>query len=740
MNQVLTPASAVSARSLLGADGLRALACLMVIFHHLSQQLIFNPSISAPLWLHRLAEILITGQSGVSVFFVLSGFLLSSPFWEAYLNKAPQPNLRVYVVRRAGRIMPGFYLNLLFCLVLGLLVAPHAPALVWRYFAGLTFTAGLHWLTLFPAEFNGPLWSIGFEVVSYVLMPLGMLGLFAVLGRSGRPWLGLLWWVGVWALVVALNQLVLGIPVESTGRGWQYGMVGGAKFWMPRYNPLGLFGHFSLGILASGLSAALARTSWNSRKTVFDAAAAAFLAAAAALLVSQAGRDDFSLTWQGPYYFPYFPALVALALACLTRGAAVGRLLDNRFFRYTSRISFGLYLWHYLVIAMFAGAIGDLGEWLLLVALTLAVSYLIATLSWKYWEEPWLKRAQRWKPAPRGTRAGWTKRLAWAGAALLVLVAFPAVLTSLIRPSAWNLPLPGSVYSYLTEPGPITGIAVAPDGSVFVGKNGRDIYRIAPNREASRVAVIPGPWADVRLKYRQDSTYLPPEPDPFASAVREGTYLWNLRLGPDGLLYAAAGDRVAVFDRDGAAVRTIPLPYLGEFGVIDVAFDPAGQLYASDGTAVFRLTGGQPEEVWDAGSLAKNGLPPMAAAAGLVFSADGSRLYLADYHGFDRDQARILEFPVNDGQLGTPLVKTAAGALFAARSPDGGVWFSAGFSGQLWKVEEHGPRAVACWFLEQGGALAFAGSRLFAACWTGAVGLLDVSQETPSFHPRDTKS
>ncbi len=728
LSSALEPVTARGTRSLLGADGLRAIACLMVIFHHLSQQLMFNSEIHAPLWLTRFAEFLITGQTGVSVFFVLSGFLLSSPFWEAYLDKKSMPDLRVYAVRRAGRIMPGFYVNLLFCLVLGLIVAPHAPALIWRYFAGLTFTAGFHWLTLFPAEFNGPLWSIGFEVVSYVLMPLGMLGLFALLGKGGRPGLGLFWWVGVWAAVVALNQLVLGIPIESTGRGWQYGMVGGAKFWMPRYNPLGMFGHFSLGILAAGVSASLARTKWNDRHTVFDIAAAVILVGWVALLASQAGKDDFSLTWQGPYYFPYFPALTAALLVCLTRSRVAGRLFDNRFFRYTSRISFGLYLWHYLVIAMFAGAIGDLGEWLLLVVFSLAVSYAIATASWKYWEEPWLRRAQKWRPGP-------LKPKTWLifAAALVVLVAVPAVLTSLIRPSAWQWPVPGSVYTTLSEPGPITGVAAASDGSLYVGKNGRDIYRIAPNREVRRIAVVPGPWGEIRLKYRQDNPYWLPDADPYAAVIRQGTFVWNVKIGPDGLLYLAAGDRIVVLTTDGAVVRSVEMPYLGDFGVMDVAFDVSGRLYASDGTAVFLVDGQGIEEVWESQSLITAGLAVVQNAAGLVFSADGSKLYLADYHGFDRERSRILEFAVNDGQLATPRVINADGALFAARSTTGAIWFSSGFSGRLWVLKDGAVSSKTAWYLDKAGALTFGHGHLFTAGWGGSVGEIDTG-ETPSFH------
>ena len=79
----------------------------------------------------------------------------------------------------------------------------------------------------------------------------------------------------------------------------------------------------------------------------------------------------------------------------------MGRLFDNPFFRYTARISFGLYLWHYIVMfgitALFPsyqyGGIKDLGVWFGLAGVTLAISYAIASASWYWLEKPILSRA-----------------------------------------------------------------------------------------------------------------------------------------------------------------------------------------------------------------------------------------------------------------------------------------------------------------------------------------------------------
>ena len=170
-----------------GADGVRALAALMVIFHHLFQKL-YATGQSA--WLQDAHGMIIKGASGVSIFFVLSGMLLSLPFWRAYFEKRPHPSIRHYVSRRAARIMPGFYVALAVSFFVTAAIArSHGADVIQplrRLLAGATFTAEFHWVTFFPDDSNGPLWSIGFEVFCYVLMPLFMLGLFAIRRRGRR--------------------------------------------------------------------------------------------------------------------------------------------------------------------------------------------------------------------------------------------------------------------------------------------------------------------------------------------------------------------------------------------------------------------------------------------------------------------------------------------------------------------------------------------------------------------------
>src|SRR5579864_8541252 len=91
-------------------DGVRGVAVLMVIVFHINRLTGDN------LWsrtAYPLASSISTaGGTGVTLFFVLSGFLLFMPFAKALLFKTRWPLLRVFYLRRLLRVIPGYYVSL----------------------------------------------------------------------------------------------------------------------------------------------------------------------------------------------------------------------------------------------------------------------------------------------------------------------------------------------------------------------------------------------------------------------------------------------------------------------------------------------------------------------------------------------------------------------------------------------------------------------------------------------------
>lgn len=401
--------SNVPSNTLSGADGVRALACLMVIFHHLSQRLDGNAQSDL---IKTIQSFVMSGAVGVSAFFVLSGMLLALPFWKAFLEGRELPNLLEFARRRILRIAPGFYASLLVSVLLTTYFVPDAQAVLTRLLAGLTFTSALHYTTLFPADLNGPLWSIGFEVICYALMPLGMAGMFALYakrpnsagGSGARASLrvGLGFWLGVFVLTLVAHQLILtDLEPDAVNRGWNHGIVGGAKYWTPHYNAVGMFGHYILGVLAAGVIVKL-RSIRQVARWGFDALALLALVGMVALLWLTRTAPEFSLSiGSQPYFFPAFPLLVALLLATLPFSRLLCRLFDNPFARYTAKLSFGLYIWHYLILELIRltynpnfhyFGISSLGEHLTLSAVALALAYLTAALSYRFVEAPFLEQ------------------------------------------------------------------------------------------------------------------------------------------------------------------------------------------------------------------------------------------------------------------------------------------------------------------------------------------------------------
>jgi peptidoglycan/LPS O-acetylase OafA/YrhL len=384
---------------LTGLDFLRALACLLVFLHHTTQRLNFDALSGGWRVWYLFGNM---GAFGVGIFFLLSGFLLARPFWLAFDAGRPMPSLATYALRRAARIVPGYYvaLTVTFGLAAAVFGTALTPDVVWRYLAGLMFINEFHWLTLFPVEVNGPLWSIGMEVASYALLPLGLFALFG-LRRYVPGWRGRLVFAGVVALALLGHWLVMTfVPKETVDVGFGHGMVGGAKFWMPQYNVVGFFVVFAMGSLTAGLSVL-----WRGRHWLADALALAGLAAAAAALWSVApSRAPESFGWLGvPYDFPWFHLGVALALLALPHARWLPAATELAPVGYFARISFGFYIWHFLILELirqnFAPAFAYAGihstmNWMELTAVSFVLALVAGSLSWYGIEAPVLNWAK----------------------------------------------------------------------------------------------------------------------------------------------------------------------------------------------------------------------------------------------------------------------------------------------------------------------------------------------------------
>lgn len=291
-------AAFASTRHFPALDGLRAASVLLVVTAHL----------------HSDAWRELFGQQGVTAFFVLSGFIITTLLVreEAATGRV---SLRGFYVRRAFRVVPLYALVLAVYVVavLGLGVeADKRAGLLHALPYYLTFT---NELVLFGDAFRGQIpfyqsWSLGVEEKFYVLWPL--LG-FVLLGRAGR----------FSALAVA------------TGAACVVQLVAGPD-WTRWYEPVLVGCLLALLLHRRRAFAGLARLAgpgW-----MFCSVAA--LAATHVLL-----NYDTRL---GELLYPFFAA--ALIVGLVTGDSPVRRALASRVVAHVGTRAYGIYLVHILVV------------------------------------------------------------------------------------------------------------------------------------------------------------------------------------------------------------------------------------------------------------------------------------------------------------------------------------------------------------------------------------------------------
>lgn len=143
-------------------NGLRALSIFIVLTHHSILQYRLN-NIK---WLDPVIQLLNDGQLGVNIFFVISGFLITSLMLQEEA-KTKTVSLKNFYLRRTLRIFPAYYFLLFVYFILQIIGYIHITNQAW--FTSLTYTKYFNWRADW---YTRHAWSLSIEEHFYLLWPL----------------------------------------------------------------------------------------------------------------------------------------------------------------------------------------------------------------------------------------------------------------------------------------------------------------------------------------------------------------------------------------------------------------------------------------------------------------------------------------------------------------------------------------------------------------------------------------
>jgi peptidoglycan/LPS O-acetylase OafA/YrhL len=313
------------------------------------------------------------GRSAVSLFFVLSGFILTYTYREELATGSAHD----FYVARVARIYP----NVLFALAIAsvtttCLLITHNEALLLKWFAlkssiylslAVSFVCQALLITAwFPfaairSPWNGPTTSVSCEAFFYALFPLILRRFMKMRGSTLAVTIA-----GIWIAQGLMIALFL------------YALPPSRSYFLAEALPLCRIAEFIMGI-----GAALAFQGWRARGASTHASGVALVSASVIVLIVLA-------LWQPvtPVFYPQGPFFASLILGIALLERPVLRLLNQRWLVRLGEASYALFVIHMPLIhlAWLSGFRASNG-WI-----PLAVTLLASVVVFTYFEEPMRRR------------------------------------------------------------------------------------------------------------------------------------------------------------------------------------------------------------------------------------------------------------------------------------------------------------------------------------------------------------
>ena len=374
-------------------DGLRALAASSVFaFHFLGR--------GDPTWLNGATRIWVgrLGLQGVAIFFVISGFLLYRPFVQSAFRGGSDPSAPQFWRRRFTRIMPAYWIALtVYAYGFGMFKI-HGFANFVTYYALLqNYRGGLAMYGL------GIAWTLAIEIGFYLAVPLISRIARLAGGEDPEPGRVLRAQLSVVTSLAAAGLLIRGLGL--------YGHLGATPLrgsWFPvqavAYTLFGYLDWFAVGMVLAVAYGRLANAQpaprWTDRLFRHPGTfwTVALLSYGVQTRLGAGPGNQYALT-----------LLVELTAVMLVLPAVLGpqdrglvrSLLRSRPLSYLGRISYGVYLWHFIIILLSlrwiaSGSLPDV--FVLRIATVGLLTVAVATASFYLVERPIISWSQHRKP------------------------------------------------------------------------------------------------------------------------------------------------------------------------------------------------------------------------------------------------------------------------------------------------------------------------------------------------------